>query len=78
MPEVGIIEPARSQPQQTLDLVWGAENIGRIINRSTRQTFHLLAKGEITGARKVGSSWVVSRSALRNQFCADIDDGHST
>lgn len=46
------------------DAVWGASAIGRVINRSAKQTFHLLESGSLP-ARKVGGSWVASRRRLR-------------
>jgi hypothetical protein len=42
---------------------WGAEAIGKVINRPPRQTFHLLEHGYLP-ARKVGGSWVASRQRL--------------
>lgn len=48
----------------TPDAVWGAVEIGKEINRSARQTFHLLESGALP-ARKVGKSWVASRRKLR-------------
>jgi hypothetical protein len=50
------------------DIVWGAKYIGAIINRTTRQTHHLLTNAQIKCARKVGGRWVASRSALRREF----------
>lgn len=47
------------------DAVWGATAIGRVINRTARQTFHLLESGSLP-ARKVGRSWVASRRKLRD------------
>ncbi|MGO7210254.1 DNA-binding protein [Rhizobium ruizarguesonis] len=52
----------------TLDLVWGAEAIARIIGKTPRATFHLLENGEITPARKVGNRWVVDRAQLLRFF----------
>jgi hypothetical protein len=52
------------------DIVWGAENIGAVINRGPRQTFHLLTRGEIKCARKVGGRWAASRSALLRELGA--------
>ena len=52
------------------DLVWGVGDIGAIINRTGRQTYHLLARGEIKSARKVGGRWVASRAALLREFGA--------
>jgi hypothetical protein len=56
---------------QTLGLVWGARNIGKVINRTERQTHHLLENGVIKAARKVGAQWTASEAGLRRQFCAD-------
>lgn len=46
-----------------LELVWGAEEIAKIIGRSPRVTFHLLTTGAIP-ARKVGGRWVAERGKL--------------
>ena len=44
------------------DIVWGAAAIGRVINRSPRQTFWLLETGEIP-ARKINNLWSASPAA---------------
>ena len=49
------------------DLVWGVSGIAKEINRSPRQTFHLLENGRIP-ARKIGARWCATRSALRQFF----------
>jgi hypothetical protein len=36
--------------------VWGAEAIGRVINRNEIETFHLLSKG-LVDATKKGGRW---------------------
>lgn len=46
-----------------LDLIWGGENIAKIIGRTPRITFSLLEKGELP-AKKVGNRWVAERSKL--------------
>jgi hypothetical protein len=46
-----------------LDLIWGAEEIAKLIGRSTRATFHMLDNGELP-AKKVGGRWVAERSKL--------------
>lgn len=46
-----------------LDLVWGGEDIAKLIGRSRRITFHLLEKGELP-AKKVGGRWVAERGRL--------------
>jgi hypothetical protein len=48
--------------------VWGCVAIGRIINRSPRQTNHLLASGAVKSAKKMGNQWVALPSALRAEF----------
>jgi hypothetical protein len=52
------------------DIIWGAEEIGRVINRNPRQVWHLLDRGEIKCARKVGGRWCASRAALLREFGA--------
>ena len=47
---------------------WGAEEIGKTINRTERQTFHLLKLGQIKSARKVGGKWTAGRAALHAEF----------
>lgn len=49
------------------DLVWGGEEIGKVIGRTARVTFSLLEKGEIP-AKKVGGRWVASRQKLIDFF----------
>ena len=49
---------------------WGADEIGRVIGRSARQTHHLLAHYQIKSARKVGGRWVTERAALLREFGA--------
>ena len=50
---------------------WGAAEIGRIIGRNQKQTWHLLTQGAIKSAKKVGGTWVASRGALLREFGAD-------
>lgn len=50
-----------------LDLLWGADSIGKAIGRTERQTKHMLTKGEIPG-RKCNGRWVASLTALRKHF----------
>jgi hypothetical protein len=52
------------------EFLWGAEEIGRAIGRNGRQTHHLLTKGEIKSAKKLGGRWVVSRAALLRELGA--------
>jgi hypothetical protein len=52
-------------------LVWGVEEIGKVIGRTARQTHHILARGQIKSARKVGGKWVANRDALIRELSGD-------
>lgn len=52
---------------EKIDLVWGAEDIAKVIGRSARVTFHLLTTGAIP-AKKVGGRWVAERGKLLSFF----------
>lgn len=54
----------------TLDLIWGADDIAKVIGRSRRATFYLLDSGEIP-ARKVGGRWVIERTKLVEFFTGE-------
>ncbi|CAN7172967.1 DNA-binding protein [Rhizobium leguminosarum] len=49
--------------ENSMDLIWGGEEIAKVIGRTPRITFSLLEKGELP-ARKVGGRWVAERSKL--------------
>jgi hypothetical protein len=51
------------QPDNNMDLIWGGEEIAKVIGRTARVTFTLLEKGELP-AKKVGNRWVAERSKL--------------
>lgn len=61
------IDSTELPENQTLDLVWGAAAIGAVINRTPKQTFHLLESKQLP-ARKSGGKWVASRRLLREHF----------
>jgi hypothetical protein len=63
-----IENPVNEIPAELHDFLWTAEEIGRVIGRSPRQTHHLLKNGAIKSARRVGRRWCVSRSALLAEF----------
>lgn len=52
-----------SESNGKIDLIWGGEEIAKIIRRTPRITFSLLEKGELP-AKKVGGRWVAERSKL--------------
>ncbi len=49
--------------QRATPYVWGAVAIAAEIDRTPRQTFHLLERGHLP-ARKVGDKWVARREEL--------------
>jgi hypothetical protein len=49
-------------------LLWGAGPIGQEIDRTERQTFHMLKSGAIKSAVKKGGRWAAFRSELRREF----------
>jgi hypothetical protein len=52
------------------EFVWGTEAIAKIIGRTPRQTFHLLAGGKLKTPKKVGGIWCANRTALRRELGA--------
>ena len=62
------MDTKNTEAKNNLDLIWGAEGIGIVIGRSTRQAFHMLENGMIEGAKKVGGRWVIARGKLREFF----------
>jgi hypothetical protein len=57
---------------ENLDLLWGAEAIGRALNIDARRAFYLLETKAIP-AKKVGGRWVVSRLGLRKFFAEAVE-----
>lgn len=51
-----------------LGLIWGARKIAETLGVTERQGFHMLASGDIPGAKQIGRRWVVSRRALERFF----------
>lgn len=45
------------------EVIWGAEAIAQIINRTPRQTFALLDAG-LLPAKKIGGRWMATRENL--------------
>lgn len=60
------------ETQPALDLVWEVEAIAKLISRNERQTFHLLATGQLP-AKKVGGRWVAERGQLIRFFMNDAE-----
>jgi hypothetical protein len=55
------------QDNDDTDLVWGAPAIGKIINRSPTQVYHLNAGGHLDGAvKQIGRLLVGNKSKLKS------------
>lgn len=61
---------ANKETNAPLDLVWEVEAISKLIGRTERQTFHMLATGQLP-AKKVGGRWVAERGKLIAFFIGD-------
>lgn len=53
--------------ENELDLIWGAEEIGKFIGRGMQQTYYMLRTGQLP-AKQVGERWVASRRKLVDFF----------
>jgi hypothetical protein len=59
--------PTITQTAEPLDEpIWGVENFAKVINRTERQTYHLVATGKLSGVNKVGDRYVSTRRKLLN------------
>lgn len=56
----------------TEDIVWEVAEIAKVIGRTERQAFHLLATGSLP-AKKVGGRWVASRRKLLEAVLGDVE-----
>jgi hypothetical protein len=52
-------------------LIWGVPAIAQEIDRTPRQTWHLLNSG-LLPAKKVGAKWVATKGGLRDFFAKAI------
>lgn len=56
---------------ETLDLLWGVEAIGKAIGRSYQQTYHMIRDGHLPMVKRIGERYVASRSKLVAFFMND-------
>lgn len=65
------INPSQSEAKMEVsnadEVVWGAAEIAKVINRTPRQTFGLLEAGQLP-AKKVGGRWTAVRGQLVRFF----------
>ncbi|MCG5483682.1 MAG: hypothetical protein KK482_08165 [Sinorhizobium meliloti] len=56
---------------EVLDLVWGIDEIGKLIGRNFQQTYHMIRSGRLPMVKKVGERYVASRQKLIAFFTED-------
>lgn len=59
------------EPDESLDLIWGAKNIAKEIRRTEQQTRHMIAAGNLPMVKWVGSRCCASRKKLIAFFMED-------
>ena len=59
---------------EVLDLLWGADEIGKAIRRNRRQTYRLLESGAIP-ASKINGTWIASKSQIERVLQQMVTDG---
>lgn len=57
--------------QEALDLIWGVEDIGKLIGRNYQQTYHMIRSGKLPMVKQVGERYVASRAKLVAFFLED-------
>jgi predicted DNA-binding transcriptional regulator AlpA len=50
--------------EESLDLIWGTEEIAKLIGRTERQTYHMITSGHLPMVKRVGERYVASRQKL--------------
>jgi hypothetical protein len=68
---MNMIENRAAGPAAPPDLIRGARSIGQAIGISETAAAHLLRRGALPAARKVGAVWWVERSRLLHAFGVD-------
>ncbi|TNB48205.1 hypothetical protein FF124_07660 [Martelella lutilitoris] len=53
---------------ETLDLIWGVEDIGKAIGRNYRQTYHMIKSGRLPVVKQLGERYFASRKELFDFF----------
>jgi predicted DNA-binding transcriptional regulator AlpA len=59
-----------NEPEK-MDLIWGVGEIGNLIGRSYRQTYHMIQRGHLPMVKQVGERYVASRASLIAFFMED-------
>jgi hypothetical protein len=61
-----------SEKNEALDLIWGVEEIGKVIGRNYRQTYHMIMSGSLPMVKQVGERYVASRAKLVAFFMEEV------
>jgi hypothetical protein len=61
---------SKIEPEK-LDLIWGVEDIGKLIGRTYQQTYHMIQSGHLPMVKQVGERYVASRQKLVKFFMED-------
>ncbi|TIT10817.1 MAG: hypothetical protein E5W74_15195 [Mesorhizobium sp.] len=56
---------------EELDLIWGVEEIGKLIGRNYQQTYHMIRSGKLPPVKQIGERYVASRRKLVAFFMED-------
>ena len=65
------MENDMNREAEALDLIWGVEEIGKLIGRNYQQTYHLIRSGKLPMVKQIGERYVASRSKLVAFFLED-------
>lgn len=60
-----------NQKADALDLIWGINEIGKLIGRNYQQTYHMVRSGKLPMVKQVGERYVASRKKLIAFFMED-------
>lgn len=61
----------KSDHIENIDLIWGVDEIGKVIGRSYRATYHMIQSGHLPMVKRVGERYVASRAKLIAFFMED-------
>lgn len=60
-----------TENDNSIGLIWGTEDIAKLIGRTERQTYHMIKSGHLPMVKQVGERYVASRQKLIAFFLED-------
>ncbi|MGO4480417.1 MULTISPECIES: hypothetical protein [Rhizobium] len=60
-----------TENDSSIGLIWGTEDIAKLIGRTERQTYHMIKSGHLPMVKQVGERYVASRQKLIAFFLED-------